>query len=156
MNVADTAQTARVLLIAWAVFAPLWLLTVAAAAWGRAALSRREIAGTLALTIAASVLLALPAAWANYAYFAGFNPQPKLSQAETGGRFAVLLLPVYSAIVAWVAFHYAVQSAERRGAVRRAPALRIASNFAIAAAVLLGFVVLGTACLFAAGPKALG
>jgi hypothetical protein len=144
------------LVIAWAVLSPLPLSTVAALVWGRVALSPEEVKRALAWTLGASVLLAFPATWAIFAYCAGFNPQPTTSAVMIGGLFAVLLLPVYSALVACVAFEFAVQSAQSRGALRRSLAVRAVAGLFLAAVVILGLVALGTSCFLAAGPKAMG
>jgi hypothetical protein len=152
----DLADRALRLAIAWAVLVPLWLLTVAALAWGRASLSRAEVRMALSRTLAASVLLVLPAAWAVMAYLAGFNPRPTASRMVTGGFLAALFLPVYSAIVACGAFQLAVQSARRRGAVPRPLAIRVLTGLAIAAVLVFGFVAFVTSFFMAAGPKAFG
>jgi hypothetical protein len=150
------ADRALRLVIAWAVLSPLWLVTVAALVWGRVALSREEVKGALAWTLGVSVLLTFPAAWAIFAYFASFNPQPATSSFVTGGLFAALLLPVYSALVACAAFEFAVQTAQKRCALRRSLLVRSVAGLFIAAVVILGLAALLTACVFSAGPKALG
>jgi Gpi18-like mannosyltransferase len=152
----DVADWARLLGLSWAVLSPFWLLTVAALAWGRTSLAQAEIKRALAWTIALSVLAAFPIAWAVYAYCAGFNPSPKISQAQTGARFAAGLLPLYSIFVAGVVFGLTDQSAVERGAPRRPLGVRILANLVLAIAGFLAFAVVGSACFFAAGPKAMG
>ena len=143
------------LVVGWAVLSPFWLLTVAALVWGRVSLSREEVKRALAQTLATSVWLVFPAAWAILTYCAGFDPQPTTSPVVAGGFLAALLLPVYSALVAWAAFEFAVQAAQRRGALRRPLALRVLASLFVTAVVILAFGLLGAACLLVAG-KAMG
>ena len=150
------ADRAQVVVIAWAVLVPFWLLTVAALVWGRVSLSREDLRSALARTLGASVLLVFPAEWAILAYYARFNPQPTTSPVVIGGLFSILLFPVYSALVACVAFGFAVQSAQRRGAPLRPRAVRILATLIITAVVVLGLGALSAGCFFAAGPKAMG
>jgi len=149
-------RTVQGVAIGWAVLAPLWLLTVVALAWGRIVLSREEIRTALVRTLGTSLLLVFPLAWAMLTYCAQFNPQPTTSAVAVGAFFAALLIPVYSALVACAAFEFAVQSAERRNAARRPLDVRILATVMITAIIMLGVSVLGAACFFAAGPRALG
>jgi Gpi18-like mannosyltransferase len=149
-------ELVRGLGLAWAVFSPFWLLTVAALAWGRTSLSRAEITRALAWTIAVTVLVAFPIAWAVYSYCAGFNPAPTISRAQTGARFAAGLLPVYSILVAGIVFGFVDQSAQERGAPRRPVWARIFANLALGIVGFLALTVLGACLFFAAGPRALG
>jgi hypothetical protein len=153
--VTDIARWAQGVAGAWAVFVPYWLLTAFVAAWGRTSLSRVDLRRALLRTFVATVTLGFPAAGL-FTYCAGFASSPKVSAATTGAVWALMLLPVYSALAACVAFEFAVQEAQKRGAGDRSPVIRAASALTLGLLVLLGIGILAAACFFTAGPKALG
>ena len=152
----DFADRVRGLALAWGALSPFWLLSVAILVWGRTSLSRTEITRALTWTLGASALLAFPAAWGVLTYCARFNPKPTASPVETGGLFALLLFPAYSALVACAAFEFAVQGAIRRGAAPRPLPIRVTSWFVLAVIIILALGILSAGCFFAAGPTALG
>ena len=141
--------------IAWAVLSPFWLLTVAALVWGRIVLAREDVLKGLVGTLAASVV-AFPVMWAMLSYVAGFNPQPTSSAMAVGGLFAGLLFPIYSALLACVAFGFRIEAARKRGAPARPPVVRVFAGLFLTAIVILGLLALGVGALFAAGPKVFG
>ena len=151
-GLADQAQR---LAITWAVLSPLWLLTVAALVWGRTVLGKDEVLKGLGWTLAASVA-AFPVMWTMLSYIAGFNPQPKSSAMAVGGIFAGLLFPIYSALLACVAFGLRIEAARRRGAPARPLVVRVIAGLVLTVIVILGLLALGVGALFAAGPKVFG
>lgn len=142
-------------LAAWAALGPFWLLAFWLLAWGRVRLSRAELHRAVVRTAVSSACL-FPGAWAVYAYCAGFNPSPSVSQAVTGSLWAAMLLPVYSAVAACAVLESVVQDALKRGALRRGMLTRVAAGFVVVVLMIAAVSVLGAACLFAAGPRALG
>ena len=151
----DFSHQATRLLAALAALSPFWLVTVAALAWGRVVLDRKDILKALAWTVAASAA-AFPIAWAVLRYFAGFNPQPRSHAGETGLVFASLLLPVYSALIACVAFGFVIEAARKRGTPARPLVVRVIAGLVLTVSVIGGFLALGLGALFAAGPKPFG
>ena len=75
---------------------------------------------------------------------------------EVGAAFAGLLLPIYSALLAGVAFGFVIERARKRGAVARPVAVRVIAGLLLTVSVLGGLVALALGALFAAGPRALG
>ena len=67
-----------------------------------------------------------------------------------------MLAPAYSALVAYAAFEFVLQRALAAGAPPRPRWVRAVCEFLLGLILLAAFVLLGTACLLAAGPKALG
>lgn len=152
---ADRVRWVTGTLTAWAVFGPFWLIVFWLLAWGRVRLSRAELRRAVVRIAVVSACL-VPAAGAVYAYCAGFNPSPSVSRAVTGSLWAAMLLPVYSAVVAFVVFEFVVQDALKRGALRRGLLTRIAAGIALLVLLTAAVGILGVACFFAAGPQALG
>jgi len=146
---------AQLLAVAWAALAPLWLLTLAALVWGRTVLTKDEVLKGLVWTLVASVV-AFPVMWTLLSYCAGFNPRPKASAMVVGGIFASMLLPIYSALLACVAFEFRIQAARRHGAPSRALVARVIAGVVLTVIVILALVGIGVGALFAAGPKVFG
>jgi hypothetical protein len=151
----EMAHIVKVLAVTWVALAPLWLLTLAALVWGRTVLARDEVLKGLVWTLGASVL-AFPVIWSMLSYCAGFNPQPKSSAMAVGGLFAGMLFPLYSALLACVAFEFRIHAARRRGAPGRAPVARVIAGGVLTVIVILALVGLGVGALFAAGPRVFG
>lgn len=149
------SDQAHVFAITWAVLSPVWLLTLAAQVWGRTVLTRDDVRKGLLWTLGASAA-AFPAVWGTLSYLAGFNPQPRSSQIEVGGRLAGLLLPVYSALLACIAFEFRIQAARERGAPPRALAVRVLAGLVVALTVMLNLLGLLLGMFAATGPKAFG
>jgi hypothetical protein len=152
----DALQRVGGLLLAWVAFAPGCLVAFCAMGWGWVALSTEEIRRAGVLTAVASAALGLPVAWAVFAYFSRFNPNPASPPWVNGGLFALLVCPVNSTLIALVPFELTTRAALRRGAGQRPAWIRGVSGVTLVLVVLAAFGVLGVACLFAAGPKALG
>ena len=152
---ADAVRWVTGILTAWGVFGPFWLIVFWLLAWGRVGLSRAELRRAVVRTAVASACL-VPVAWAAYAYCAGFNPSPALSRAVTASLWAAMLLPVYSAVAAFVVLEFVAQDALKRGALRRGLPTRVATGVALLVLMIAAVGILGVACFFAAGPKALG
>jgi hypothetical protein len=151
----DFLRGAQVFALTWAALAPLWLLTVAALVWGRIYLSRGEVFKGLAWTLGASVT-AFPVAWGILGYFAGFNPQPRSSRMEIGGRFAGLLFPLYSAVIACVVFGLRIEAARKNGAPPRPTVVRVICGLVLAITVGLAMLGLLVGVAFSPGPKVFG
>jgi len=151
----EVTHIVRVLAVTWAALAPLWLLTLAALLWGRTVLAKNEVLKGLVWTLGASVLT-FPVIWTMLSYCGGFNPQPKSSAMAVGGLFAGMLFPIYSALLACVAFEFRIQAARRRGAPARALVVRVLAGLFLVLVIIVGLGVLGVSCFFAAGPRALG
>jgi hypothetical protein len=151
----ELVKFAQVLALSWAALAPVWVLILAAQVWGRTVLAKDDVVKGLAWTLGTSVA-AFPVMWAVLRYFAGFNPAPKSSAMVIGGRFAALLLPIYSALLACVAFEFRIQAARKRGAPARALAVRVVAGIVLTVTVFLALVALGVGALFSAGPKVFG
>jgi hypothetical protein len=141
--------------VAWAFEVPLWLLTILALKGGRTTLSADETRKGLAWTVGLS-LGAFPLMWWLLANAATYNPQPRSSAALVGGTFAGLLFPLYSALLACVAFEPQVQAARRRGAPDKPAATRIMTGLFLGLVVTMGLVALVVGLLLSAGPRALG
>lgn len=152
----DLVHRAGAIALGWAVQAPFCLLVLVVLGWGRAALSREEIRRACAQTALASVGLGFPCAWAVFTYCSRFNPSPSVPAVANGCLFALLSFPAYSALIALAPFEFMTQAAEKRGAVKRAPLVRLASGATLLLMAFAAVSLLGAACLFAAGPKALG
>jgi len=152
----DVLQRAGAVLLAWVGLAPACAVAFWALGWGRVSLSGAELRRAGTLTAIASAALGFPAAWGVFAYFSRFNPNPVSPAWVNGGLFALLLLPVYSLLIALVPFDLTTRAALRRGAARRAPWLRAASGVTLTVMAFAALTVLGVACLLAAGPRAFG
>lgn len=142
--------------IAWAVLVPVWGLATAIAAWGRAQLPKADILRAIVRSLLGSAGMGFPLAWAAYWYCARFNPSPSTSAVTVGAVLAGVLFPLYATVVTIVVFELLVQARLKRGAQPRGGGVRMASSAALGLIAIGALLVLGTACLFAAGPKALG
>ncbi len=140
----------------WAVLLAMWGLATALAARGRARLTKVDIRKPIVRSLLVSAAFGFPLAWAVYWYCARFNPSPAASPVEVGGVFAVALFPAYATVVTVVALELAVQGRLKQGVHSRGAATRLASGAVLAVITMGALLVLGTACLFAAGPRVLG
>jgi hypothetical protein len=141
---------------AWIVLGPLVLLALALLIWGRAALPLAAIRRGLLRTIGATALLAFPAAWCVFTLCARFNPVPVVGPAQQGLWWAGIFLPVYSVLVACVAFEFVLRDASKANAPARPRWLRLASEVTLGLLALASLAMLVAACLLAAGPRAFG
>jgi hypothetical protein len=142
--------------IAWAVLVPVWGIATAVAAWGRVQLPRAQILGATVRSLLGSAGVGFPLAWVAYWYCARFNPSPSASAVTVGGVLAGVLFPLYATVVTIVAFEFLGQASLKRGAQPRRGWVRMASGAALGLIAIGALLALGTACLFATGPKALG
>jgi len=149
-------ERARAFAIAWAVLVPVWGVATAVAAWGRVQLPKRDILKAIVRSLLGSAGVGFPLAWAAYWYCARFNPDPSTSAATVGVVLAGALFPLYATLVTTVVFELLIQARLKRGAPLRGGGVRMASGAALGVIAVGALLVLGMACLFAAGPKALG
>ncbi len=118
-------------------------------------LAKDEALKGLAWTAGASVA-AFPVMWTVFGYCAGFNPQPKSSAMTVGGVFAGLLFPIYSVLLACIAFEFRIQAARKRGAAERALVVRLIAGLFLVLVIIAALGALTVGCFLAAGPRAFG
>jgi hypothetical protein len=146
----DLAGRIEGLAASWAAFVPGLLVTLALLIWGRVHLEGAAVIRGLRWTAVASAA-AFAVAWGSYAYLAQFG-RGRASPIATGAFFALMLLPVYSALVACVAFELVTNRAQAQGARMRPVLVQILSGFLLGVVALLAVGLVAASAFVAAAP----